>query len=89
VEIGCRRLGIELPHHQAEAASSAVDNKNILVFLSGGKPRSTGAPAGIGLGMKPSKYLRTGDAVELGIETLRVSRQQGVAPQPPSFSQTR
>jgi 2,4-diketo-3-deoxy-L-fuconate hydrolase len=37
---------------------------------------STGTPAGVGLGMKPPRYLRPGDVVELGIEGLGRSRQQ-------------
>lgn len=40
---------------------------------------STGTPAGVGLGMKPPKYLRPGDVVELGIDRLGESRQQVVA----------
>lgn len=36
---------------------------------------STGTPAGVGLGMKPPKYLQEGDVVELGIEGLGESRQ--------------
>jgi 2-keto-4-pentenoate hydratase/2-oxohepta-3-ene-1,7-dioic acid hydratase in catechol pathway len=37
---------------------------------------STGTPAGVGLGLKPPRYLRPGDVVELGIEGLGTSRQQ-------------
>lgn len=40
---------------------------------------STGTPAGVGLGLKPPKYLQPGDVVELGIEGLGESRQQIVA----------
>jgi 2,4-didehydro-3-deoxy-L-rhamnonate hydrolase len=45
---------------------------------------STGTPAGVGLGMKPPKYLQPGDIVELGIDGLGESRQQVVVwtPQP-------
>ena len=39
---------------------------------------STGTPSGVGLGMKPPKYLQAGDIVELGIEGLGESRQQVV-----------
>jgi 2,4-didehydro-3-deoxy-L-rhamnonate hydrolase len=40
---------------------------------------STGTPAGVGLGMKPSPvYLRPGDEVELGIDGLGRSRQKVV-----------
>jgi 2,4-diketo-3-deoxy-L-fuconate hydrolase len=37
---------------------------------------STGTPAGVGLGMKPPLYLKSGDVVELGIEGLGESRQR-------------
>jgi 2-keto-4-pentenoate hydratase/2-oxohepta-3-ene-1,7-dioic acid hydratase in catechol pathway len=38
---------------------------------------STGTPAGVGLGMKPSPvYLAAGDEVALGIDRLGESRQQ-------------
>jgi len=36
---------------------------------------STGTPAGVGLGMKPPQYLKAGDVVELGIDSLGDSRQ--------------
>src|ERR1700730_7906554 len=39
---------------------------------------STGTPAGVGLGMKPPQYLKSGDLVELGIEGLGESRQRVV-----------
>lgn len=37
---------------------------------------STGTPAGVGLGMKPQVYLKPGDVVELGIDSLGQSKQQ-------------
>ena len=37
---------------------------------------STGTPAGVGLGMRPPRYLKAGDVVELGIECLGQSRQK-------------
>jgi len=41
---------------------------------------TTGTPAGVGLGQKPSPwYLKPGDVVELGIDGLGSSRQQVVA----------
>jgi 2-keto-4-pentenoate hydratase/2-oxohepta-3-ene-1,7-dioic acid hydratase in catechol pathway len=40
---------------------------------------STGTPAGVGLGMNPPVYLRAGDVVDLGIESLGESRQQVTA----------
>lgn len=40
---------------------------------------STGTPAGVGMGMKPSQYLQPGDTVELGIDGLGVAKQKIVA----------
>lgn len=41
---------------------------------------STGTPAGVGLGMKPPRYLKAGDVVELGIGGLGEMRQSVTAP---------
>ena len=40
---------------------------------------STGTPPGVGLGMKPPRYLKPGDVVELGIAGLGTQRQVFVA----------
>ncbi|TDK31348.1 FAA hydrolase family protein [Rhizobium deserti] len=40
---------------------------------------STGTPPGVGMGMKPPRYLKTGDVVELGIEGLGTQKQTFVA----------
>lgn len=40
---------------------------------------STGTPFGVGLGLKPQKYLKPGDVVELGIEGLGTSKQTAKA----------
>lgn len=40
---------------------------------------STGTPPGVGLGMKPQRYLKAGEVVELGIEGLGEQRQDVIA----------
>ncbi len=40
---------------------------------------STGTPPGVGLGMKPPRFLKVGDVVELGIEGLGSQKQTFVA----------
>jgi len=40
---------------------------------------STGTPPGVGMGMKPPRYLKAGDVIELGIEGLGSQRQDVVA----------
>ncbi|MEY8099439.1 fumarylacetoacetate hydrolase family protein [Falsihalocynthiibacter sp. S25ZX9] len=59
--------------------------KKIVSFLSGfmtlraGDVIITGTPPGVGMGMKPPKYLRPGDVVTLGISGLGEQRQEVVA----------
>jgi 2-keto-4-pentenoate hydratase/2-oxohepta-3-ene-1,7-dioic acid hydratase in catechol pathway len=40
---------------------------------------STGTPAGVGLGLKPARYLQPGDVMELGVDGLGTQRQTTVA----------
>ncbi|CAK05504.1 fumarylacetoacetate hydrolase family protein [Rhizobium johnstonii] len=40
---------------------------------------STGTPPGVGMGLKPPRYLKSGDVVELGIEGLGTQKQTFVA----------
>jgi 2-keto-4-pentenoate hydratase/2-oxohepta-3-ene-1,7-dioic acid hydratase in catechol pathway len=47
--------------------------------LEPGDVITTGTPPGVGLGMKPPRYLNAGDVVTLGIEGLGEQRQQVVA----------
>ncbi len=47
--------------------------------LHAGDVISTGTPPGVGLGMKPPRYLRAGEVVELGIEGLGQQRQDVIA----------
>ncbi|WP_377296849.1 fumarylacetoacetate hydrolase family protein [Rhizobium sp. SGZ-381] len=43
--------------------------------LQPGDVISTGTPPGVGMGMKPQRYLKPGDVVELGIEGLGTQKQ--------------
>jgi 2,4-diketo-3-deoxy-L-fuconate hydrolase len=45
------------------------------IILLPGDVISTGTPAGVGMGMKPSVYLKPGDIVELGIDGLGKATQ--------------
>jgi len=40
---------------------------------------TTGTPPGVGLGMKPPRYLKKGDVMTLGIEGLGEQRQEVIA----------
>lgn len=46
------------------------------MILEPGDVITTGTPPGVGLGMKPPRYLKAGDVVTLGIEGLGEQRQQ-------------
>lgn len=47
--------------------------------LQAGDVISTGTPPGVGMGMKPPRYLKAGDVVTLGIDGLGEQRQDVVA----------
>ncbi|MFK0386103.1 fumarylacetoacetate hydrolase family protein [Agrobacterium sp. NPDC090273] len=47
--------------------------------LQPGDVISTGTPPGVGMGLKPPRYLKAGDVVELGIEGLGSQKQTFVA----------
>lgn len=50
-----------------------------LMTLNPGDLITTGTPPGVGLGMKPPKFLNVGDVVTLGIDGLGAQRQEIVA----------
>lgn len=49
-----------------------------IMTLEPGDIITTGTPPGVGMGMKPPQYLKTGDVVTLGIDGLGEQRQQVV-----------
>jgi 2-keto-4-pentenoate hydratase/2-oxohepta-3-ene-1,7-dioic acid hydratase in catechol pathway len=59
--------------------SMLVSYLSQFMTLHPGDVISTGTPPGVGLGMKPPRYLRAGDRVELGIEGLGTQRQDVTA----------
>ena len=48
------------------------------MILEPGDVITTGTPPGVGMGMKPPRYLKAGDVVSLGIEGLGEQRQRFV-----------
>ena len=67
---------------QSSSTSDLVFNVPFLVsyisrFMSliPGDIISTGTPFGVGLGLKPPRYLKHGDVVELGVDGLGTARQ--------------
>jgi len=56
-----------------------IEHLSQYMTLLPGDVISTGTPAGVGMGLKPTpRYLEHGDTVELGIEGLGISRQVAV-----------
>jgi 2-keto-4-pentenoate hydratase/2-oxohepta-3-ene-1,7-dioic acid hydratase in catechol pathway len=49
------------------------------MILEPGDVITTGTPPGVGMGMKPQRYLKSGDVMALGVEGLGEQRQQVVA----------
>ncbi|GJD60785.1 fumarylacetoacetate hydrolase family protein [Methylobacterium frigidaeris] len=49
------------------------------MLLEPGDVITTGTPPGVGMGMKPARFLKAGDVVTLGIESLGEQRQTVVA----------
>jgi 2,4-diketo-3-deoxy-L-fuconate hydrolase len=66
---------------QGNTATMIFDPLNIIYYLSqfmtleAGDLITTGTPPGVGLGMKPPRYLTAGDQVELRIDYLGVQKQ--------------
>jgi 2-keto-4-pentenoate hydratase/2-oxohepta-3-ene-1,7-dioic acid hydratase in catechol pathway len=73
---------------RSTTANMIFDVPSLVSYVSGfmtllpGDIISTGTPAGVALGMRPTpKYLQAGDVVECGIDRLGESRQTVVGPQ--------
>jgi 2-keto-4-pentenoate hydratase/2-oxohepta-3-ene-1,7-dioic acid hydratase in catechol pathway len=49
------------------------------MLLRAGDIIATGTPSGVGMGMKPQRFLKPGDVMELAIEGLGTQRQEVVA----------
>ena len=49
------------------------------MILEPGDVITTGTPPGVGMGMKPQRYLKAGDIMRLGIEGLGEQNQRVVA----------
>jgi 2-keto-4-pentenoate hydratase/2-oxohepta-3-ene-1,7-dioic acid hydratase in catechol pathway len=49
------------------------------LVLEPGDVITTGTPPGVGMGMKPPKFLKAGDIMELGIDGLGKQRQEVIA----------
>ena len=82
------RLWLELNGEMVQDSTTAdmiFSVAEIVSYLSSvyrllpGDVITTGTPAGVGLGMKPPKFLKAGDKMRLGIEGLGEQAQTAVA----------
>jgi len=60
------------------AVARIVADTSQYVLLQPGDVITTGTPPGVGLGMKPPKFLKAGDVMRLGIDGLDVQEQRVV-----------
>jgi len=58
------------------AVARIVADTSQYVLLQPGDVITTGTPPGVGLGMKPPKFLKAGDVMRLGIDGLGVQEQR-------------
>ena len=59
--------------------AQAISHMSQFMRLLPGDVIATGTPSGVGMGMKPQRYLRAGDVMELQVQGLGVQRQTAVA----------
>jgi len=87
-DIGERSIWLEVNGHRYQNGNThnlVFDVPQIVSYVSqfyqleAGDVIATGTPAGVGLGQKPSVFLKPGDVITLGIEGLGNQRQQVLA----------
>jgi 2-keto-4-pentenoate hydratase/2-oxohepta-3-ene-1,7-dioic acid hydratase in catechol pathway len=59
--------------------ATCISHLSQFMSLQPGDIISTGTPPGVGLGLKPEKYLKVGDEMELSVQGLGVQKQKVVA----------
>ena len=59
--------------------ATCISHLSQFMSLHPGDIISTGTPPGVGFGLKPEKYLKAGDKMELSIQGLGVQKQKVVA----------
>jgi len=79
LEVNGRRVQDSSTNQMVHKVADLVAYVSDFMSLYPGDIISTGTPPGVGLGMKPPRYLQVGDVVELGIDGLGRQRQRIVA----------
>jgi 2-keto-4-pentenoate hydratase/2-oxohepta-3-ene-1,7-dioic acid hydratase in catechol pathway len=80
LEVNGERMQDSSTAQMVHGVAALVSYVSRFMSLSPGDVISTGTPPGVGLGMKPPRFLKVGDVVEAGIDGLGRQRQRIVAP---------
>jgi 2-keto-4-pentenoate hydratase/2-oxohepta-3-ene-1,7-dioic acid hydratase in catechol pathway len=76
LEVNGARVQDSSTNQMVHGVPALVAYVSRFMSLSPGDIISTGTPPGVGLGMKPPRYLKVGDELALGIQGLGVQRQR-------------
>jgi 2-keto-4-pentenoate hydratase/2-oxohepta-3-ene-1,7-dioic acid hydratase in catechol pathway len=76
LDVNGQRLQTGNTRHMIFSCAQLVSYCSRVMTLRPGDLITTGTPSGVGMGMKPPRYLQTGDVVELGSSILGRQRQQ-------------
>lgn len=79
LDVNGRRMQDGHTRHMIFGVATIVSYLSEFMTLMPGDLIATGTPAGVGFGMRPPVYLRSGDVITMGIEGLGSQRQQVVA----------
>jgi 2,4-diketo-3-deoxy-L-fuconate hydrolase len=79
LELNGERVQDSSTNQMVHGVADLVSYVTRFMSLQPGDIISTGTPPGVGLGMKPPRYLKVGDVMELGIDGLGRQRQTVVA----------
>ena len=78
LELNGKRIQDSSTSDMIFSVAKIVSDTSQYVVLQPGDVITTGTPPGVGLGMKPPQFLKSGDVMRLGVEGLGVQEQRVV-----------
>ena len=78
LELNGKRIQDSSTSDMIFSVAKIVSDSSQYVVLQPGDVITTGTPPGVGLGMKPPQFLKSGDVMRLGVEGLGVQEQRVV-----------
>lgn len=78
LDLNAKRIQDSSTSDMIFAVARLIADTSQYVLLQPGDVITTGTPPGVGLGMKPPKFLKAGDVMRLGIDGLGVQEQRVV-----------